>query len=150
MSWKLSRTVLRGAVGGNADCLLDPKEGKPPKQPYAFEVSSGGLFAFAGLWDAWKDAEGHWLQSFAIVTTEANELMVPIHPRMPVILHARDYDRWLAREETERLPIYLLRPFESEEMEVYEANVKVGNIRNNGPEMMRVAANAAEAGDLPL
>lgn len=75
MSWKLSRTVLRGAVGGNADCLLDPKEGKPPKQPYAFELSSGGVFAFAGLWDAWKDKDGHWLQSFSIVTTEANELM---------------------------------------------------------------------------
>lgn len=44
----------------------------------------------------------------------------------------------------------LLRPFESEEMEVYEANLKVGNIRNNGPEMMRAAAKAAEAGDLPL
>lgn len=39
--------------------------------------------------EAWKDREGHWLQSFAIVTTEANELMAPIHLRMPVILHAR-------------------------------------------------------------
>ncbi len=87
VSWKLSRTVLRGAVGGNADCLLDPKEGKPPKQPYAFELSSGGIFAFAGLWDAWRDKDGHWLQSFAIVTTEANELMSRIHSRMPVILH---------------------------------------------------------------
>ena len=46
MSWKLSRTVLRGAVGGNADCLLDPKEGKPPKQPYAFQLLSGNLFVF--------------------------------------------------------------------------------------------------------
>jgi putative SOS response-associated peptidase YedK len=90
------------------------------------------------LWDAWKDKEGHWLQSFAIVTTEANELMSRIHPRMPVILHARDYDRWLDREETDRLPLDLLRPYESEEMEVYEANPKVGNIRNNGPEMMRL------------
>ena len=127
-----------------------PKEGKPPKQPYAFEMANGNLFAFAGLWDAWKDAEGHWLQSFAIVTTEANELMSRIHPRMPVILHARDYDRWLDREETERLPLDLLRPLESEEMEVYEANPKVNNVRNNGPEMMKAAARAAEAGELPL
>jgi len=76
VSWKLSRTVLRGAVGGNADCLLDEKAAKPPKQPYAFELANGGLLGFAGLWDAWKDQAGHWLQSFAIVTTEANELMV--------------------------------------------------------------------------
>jgi putative SOS response-associated peptidase YedK len=150
VSWKLSRTVLRGAVGGNTDCLLDPKEGKPPKQPYAFELSNGSAFALAGLWDARKDKEGHWLQSFAIVTTEANELMSRIHPRMPVILHARDYDRWLDREETDRLPLDLLRPYESEEMEVYEANPKVGNVRNNGPEMMRAAAKAAEDGELPL
>jgi len=127
-----------------------PKEGAPPKQPYAFEISNGNLFAFAGLWDAWKDKDGHWLQSFAIVTTEANELMSRIHPRMPVILHSRDYDRWLDREETERLPLDLLKPYESGEMEMYEANSKVGNVRNNGPEMLKKALNAAESGKLPL
>ena len=52
-----------------------PKAGKPPKQPYSFELANGNLMGFASLWDAWKDAQGHWLQSFAIVTTEANELM---------------------------------------------------------------------------
>lgn len=64
-----------------------------PKQPYAFELQNGNLFTFAGLWDGWKDPQGHWLQSFAIVTTEANDLMSRIHPRMLVILHQRDYDR---------------------------------------------------------
>ena len=80
----------------------------------------------------------------------SDELISRIHPRMPVILHTRDYDRWLDREETERLPLDLLRPFESEAMEIYEANPKVNNVRNNGPEMMRIAARAAEDGDLPL
>jgi putative SOS response-associated peptidase YedK len=127
-----------------------PREGQKPKQPYAFELSNGNPFAFAGLWDAWKDKGGRWLQSFAIVTTEANELMARIHPRMPVILHARDYDRWLDREETERLPLDLLRPLESEEMEMYEANPKVNNVRNNGPEMLKQAIVAAESGELPL
>jgi putative SOS response-associated peptidase YedK len=69
---------------------------------------------------------------------------------MPVILHARDYDRWLDREETERLPLDLLRPFESEAMEMHEADMKVGNIRNNGPELLRKAVDAAESGTLPL
>ena len=127
-----------------------PKQGKPPKQPYLFELANGNPLAFAGLWDAWKDKDGHWLQSFAIVTTEANELLGRIHPRMPVILHACDYDRWLDRKETERLPLDLLRPFESEEMEASEANPLVNNVRNNGPEMMRAAAKAAEDGELPL
>ena len=53
---------------------------------------------------------------FAIVTTEANELISRIHPRIPVILHPREYDRWLDREETDRLPLDLLLPYESEEM----------------------------------
>ena len=127
-----------------------PKDGKPPKQPYAFELANAKPFGFAGLWDAWKDGDGHWLQSFAIVTTEANELLARIHPRMPVILHERDYDRWIDREEVERLPLDLLRPFESEEMEVYEANPQVNSVRNTGPAMMRAAERAAEDGELPL
>jgi putative SOS response-associated peptidase YedK len=63
--------------------------------PYSFELANGKPMGFAGLCDAWKDKHGYWLQSFAIVTTEANELMARIHSRMPCILHPRDYDRWL-------------------------------------------------------
>ena len=116
------------------------------KQPYVFELANGSPLGFAGLWDAWKDKDGHWPQSFAIVTTEANELMCRIHPRMPAILHPRDYDRWLDREETERLPLDLLRLLESDEMEMFAANPKVGNVRNNGPELIRAAARAAADG----
>lgn len=106
------------------------------KQPYAFTVADEPLFAFAGLWDAWKDAQGQWLQSFTIVTTEANELMAQVHTRMPVILQAKDYDRWLSREVTEQPPADLLRPFDTEAMEMVAANPMVGNVRNNGPEML--------------
>ena len=58
---------------------------------------------------------------------------------MPVILHSRDFDRWLSREETEQPPIDLLRPFESQGMEMSPANQLVGNVRNNGPEMLNSA-----------
>jgi putative SOS response-associated peptidase YedK len=109
------------------------------RQPYAFTVPDASLFAFAGLWDAWKDGQGHWLQSFSIVTTEANELVASVHNRMPVILHQRDYDRWLSREVTDQPPTDLLRPFESEDMEMRPANPLVGNVRNNGPEMLNSA-----------
>ena len=109
------------------------------KQPFAFSVAGNSMFAFAGLWDAWKDAQGHWLQSFSIVTTSANELMASVHTRMPVILHQRDYDRWLSREITEQPPINLMRPFESEDMNVNPANPLVGNVKNNGPEMLNSA-----------
>ena len=104
------------------------------------------MFAFAGVWDAWKDAEGHWLQSFAIVTTVANELMARIHDRMPVILEPRDYDRWLDRGIPEQQPVDLLRPYDAEEMEMHPANPAVGNVRNNGPEMLVCPETPGEQG----
>jgi putative SOS response-associated peptidase YedK len=110
---------------------------KGDKKPYAIDLANGGMFAFAGLWDGWKDKDGRWLQSYAIVTTAANELMAPFHDRMPVILRPRDYDRWMQREESEQPPIDLLRPFDADEMEMHPANPAVGNYRNNGPEMLR-------------
>jgi putative SOS response-associated peptidase YedK len=109
------------------------------KKPFAITLTDSSLFAFAGLWDAWKDPDGGWLQSFSIVTTQANEMMSAVHTRMPVILHRRDYDHWLSREVTEQPPLDLLRPFESEEMQMSPANQGVGNVRNNGPEMLNSA-----------
>ncbi|MGI4758577.1 MAG: SOS response-associated peptidase family protein [Janthinobacterium lividum] len=74
--------------------------------------------------------------------------MSRVHPRMPVILNPRD--RWLDRKQIEQLPMDLLRPLDSDEMEMFEANPKVGNVRNNGPELLRAAVAAAEDGALPL
>lgn len=106
------------------------------KQPYRFEMASGKMFAFAGLWDAWKDpVHNEWLQSFTIITTTPNELTAQVHNRMPVILAERHYDRWLARDDA-RLPLYLLRPYPTDEMEAHEADKDVGNVRNNSPELL--------------
>ena len=71
------------------------------KQPYRFTMNTGEPFAFAGLWDAWKEPSGGWLISYAIITTDANEVMQPVHNRMPVILKPADYDRWLSRDESD-------------------------------------------------
>jgi putative SOS response-associated peptidase YedK len=65
--------------------------------------------------------------------------MTKIHDRMPVILHERDYDRWLSDYDESRPPIDLLRPFESEGMSMTPANRLVGNVKNNGPEMLNSA-----------
>jgi putative SOS response-associated peptidase YedK len=80
-------------------------------------LDGGKPFAFAGLWGAWKNpATDGWLQSYTIITTDPNELMESIHTRMPVILHPKDYDRWLSREETDQPPVDLLRPYEADKM----------------------------------
>ncbi len=108
------------------------------RQPFAFRMKDDAPFAFAGLWDAWKAPDGSWLQSFSIITTDANELMAPVHTRMPVILHPRDYDRWLERE-SDHPPIDLLRPYEAEMMASAPCSQKVSNVRNNGPELLNSA-----------
>jgi putative SOS response-associated peptidase YedK len=119
-------------VGGK----MAPKTSQE-KIPYAFNLADGKMMAFAGLWDAWKDsANGQWLQSYTIITTDANELMAPVHDRMPVILRPRDFARWIDREPTERPPFDLLRPFPADEMEAFEVSKDVGNVRNNSPELL--------------
>ena len=105
------------------------------RQAYAISLRQDGPFAFAGLWDAWKSSDGAWLQSFSIVTTEANELMAQVHTRMPVIVASSNYDRWLERD-AERPPSDLLRPYDAEAMQASPCNPLVGNVRNNGPDML--------------
>jgi putative SOS response-associated peptidase YedK len=118
---------------------------KPTKQPFAISLKSGEPMALAGLWDAWKEPKktvqdvDTWLQSFAIITTEANEIMSSIHNRMPVILPEHDWKRWLDRDIEAPPPIDLLRPFDSDAMQTDACNPLVGNVRNNGPEMLNSA-----------
>jgi putative SOS response-associated peptidase YedK len=109
---------------------------KKSKQPWTIELVDGNLFAFAGLWDRWKDkATGQPLETYTIITTDPNELLEPIHNRMPVILSPQDYSRWLDPGEPSQLPIDLLRPYPAEEMRAWKVSAAVGNVRNNGPEL---------------
>jgi putative SOS response-associated peptidase YedK len=113
---------------------------KSDRKPFAFDLTNGNMMAMAGLWDAWKNpANGEWLQTFTIIVTEPNELMAPVHNRMPVILRPRDFDRWLSRDEAQRPPIDLLRTFPADEMESFEVSQDVGNVRNNSPELLNRA-----------
>jgi putative SOS response-associated peptidase YedK len=65
------------------------------KQPYCFEVNEGELFAFAGLWDGWKDSSGQWVKTCSTLTTTPNAVTAAVHDRMPVILDPDSYDLWL-------------------------------------------------------
>ncbi len=109
---------------------------KSDKAAFRFTVGDESIFGLAGLWDAWKAPDGSWLQSYTIITTDPNTVAEAVHNRMPAILHPRDYDEWLNREEVERPPVHLLQPFEAENMGVHSAHPKVGNVRNQGMEML--------------
>ncbi|HEX4004966.1 MAG TPA: SOS response-associated peptidase [Acidobacteriaceae bacterium] len=108
------------------------KQDAKTKQPWALGLSDGGPFAFAGLWERWKDKTTQQpLETYTILTTESNELTATIHNRMPVILTPRDYDRWLVPDDPARLPVDLLRPCPAEEMTMWKVGSAVGNVRNN-------------------
>jgi putative SOS response-associated peptidase YedK len=113
------------------------KTGEKTKQPFAIGMKDHGIFAFAGLWETWTDkSSGHVLETYTIITTDPNELMEKIHTRMPVILHQRDYERWMAPTDPAHLPVDLLRPYPAEEMTAWKVDNAVGNVRNNRPELV--------------
>ena len=92
------------------DTLFGPEETAKPakkkaveaKKPYAFTLANDEPFAFAGLWDVWKDPAGTPLESYTIITTTPNELTATVHNRMPVILRPQDYDLWLSHPPVEK------------------------------------------------
>jgi putative SOS response-associated peptidase YedK len=79
---------------------------------------------------------GTGLQSFSVITVEANTAMRSYHDRMPAILHPRDYGEWLNRSEVERPPTHLLRPFPETTLLIHAANPKVGNVRNQDIDLL--------------
>ncbi|MEO1393784.1 MAG: SOS response-associated peptidase [Cyanobacteria bacterium J06634_5] len=121
------------------------REGKQ-KQPYYIQVTQQdkpSLFGFAGLWEKWEGSEGSYLETCTILTTEPNELMSPIHNRMPVIIHPDDYDLWLdsALQDGQHLQ-HLLRPYDAEEMQRYPVSKTVNNARNETPECIEPMSEA--------
>jgi putative SOS response-associated peptidase YedK len=104
------------------------------KQPIYITPANGGAFALAGLWESWQGADGSELETCTIVTTTPNELMTPIHNRMPVIVAPEDYDTWLASEPEPSLGLHLIRPYPSELMRVTAVSTYVNNPRHEGPQ----------------
>jgi putative SOS response-associated peptidase YedK len=80
------------------------------KQPYAVEAADGGLIAFAGLWETWHGTDGSEIDTAAIVTTDANRLLLPIHERMPVVVEPGDFEAWLSPRTTQAEALALLKP----------------------------------------
>jgi putative SOS response-associated peptidase YedK len=114
------------------------QENKKQKQPYYFRLNDGQPFAFAGLWEQWEDVSGEAIDSCTLLTTDANELMRPVHNRMPVILNPKDYERWLDPEvkEPEQLQP-LLRPYSTQEMLAYPVSTAVNKPSNDNAECIK-------------
>lgn len=102
------------------------------KQPYYFQLADKQPFAFAGLWEHWQ-GNGAVVETCTILTTQANELLQPIHDRMPVILAPKDYDRWLEPTVTPEHQA-LLRPYDADLMQGYRVSHLVNRATNESPD----------------
>jgi putative SOS response-associated peptidase YedK len=107
------------------------KKGKA-KQPYCFEVNNGKLFAFAGIWDRWKNPSGDIVETCSILTTTPNAVTSAVHDRMPVILDPEGYDLWLdPGMKNVNVASELLKPFDARSMRCYPVATRVNHVAND-------------------
>jgi putative SOS response-associated peptidase YedK len=105
------------------------------KQPYCFEVGRGELFAFAGIWDRWKDQNGSWVKTCSILTTTPNAVTSSVHDRMPVIVDPDCYDLWLDPGMHDvRAVSDMLKPFDARLMRCYPVSSRVNHVANDDEE----------------
>lgn len=114
------------------------------KQPFCIRRRDGEILGLAGLWEHWQSADGGEIESCTILTTQANAMMLPLHDRMPVILAAQDYARWMDASMQEPAHVLdLLRPCPADWLEAYRVSTFVNSPRNEGER----CAQQIESGD---
>ncbi|WP_134701532.1 SOS response-associated peptidase [Ammoniphilus sp. YIM 78166] len=117
-----------------ADGFYEWKVTGEGKQPVRILLKDEQVFSMAGLYDTWLNSEGQKVHSCTVITTQANDLISPIHHRMPVILKPEEEAIWLDRDiqDNKRLS-GLLQSFHPDQMKVYPVSPDVGNVKNDHP-----------------
>ena len=114
-----------------ANGFFEWKKSESGKIPFYVQLKAKELFAFAGLWDIWTDSSGNNVISFSIITTHANDMIRPIHERMPVILPKASEKAWLERPDKS-----LLKPAREDMISANQVSTKVNSPLNNSPEIL--------------
>jgi putative SOS response-associated peptidase YedK len=120
-----------------ADGFYEWKHAGGRKQPYYVRMRDGGMFAFAGIWEIWKGEGGDPIESCALLTTGPNELLEPIHDRMPVIIPPGGYDLWLSpmvHDPSALIPFFA--PYPAGEMTAYPVRTLVNNPKMDEPALI--------------
>lgn len=128
-----------------ADGFYEWRKQSGKKQPFYFRLKNGSLFAFAGLWEHWHDSEDNRLETCTILTTEANQTVAQVHDRMPVILHADHYDRWLDPLQPSESLQSLLRAYDDDLMTAYPVGLTVNSPWNETPDCTAPLVKPIEA-----
>ena len=121
-----------------ADGFYEWQKLERKKQPFYIHLRDRVPFGLAGLWECWERGGDEAIESCTIITTEPNEVVAPLHNRMPVILHRKDYDVWLDPENrrTEELAS-LLRPYPPDQMAAYAVSTRVNKPSTDTPECIK-------------
>lgn len=120
-----------------ADGFFEWQKTDHGKVPYRILLKDEDTFSFAGLWDEWLDkSTGELLHTYTIITTEANDLVKPIHDRMPVILSPEAEELWLDSHESQEELLSLLKPYDADQMKAYPVSPLVNAAQNNVPEIL--------------
>ena len=119
------------------DGFYEWKDAKPRKVPHFIRMKNREPFALAGVWDKWEQPGKESVYSFALITTEPNDVVAKIHDRMPVIIPRSKYDTWLdpAIQDVAVLQP-LLAPYPPEWMEAYQVGFEVNDPKNNTPDLI--------------
>jgi len=118
-----------------ADAFYEWKKNGKVKTPFCFTMADDSIFAFAGIWDSWRNPEGKAIETCSIITTTPNTLLADIHDRMPVILPDDVYDQWLDPGfQKSDASGDLLKPFDPNLMRRYEVSNRVNLVKNDAPE----------------
>jgi putative SOS response-associated peptidase YedK len=121
------------------------------RQPYAIARAKDRHTVMAGLWEEWRSEKGERIRTVTIITTQSNSLIKLLHDRMPVILAEEDWPKWLGEvPATEEELKALLKPYPSDQMELWPVDKRVGNVKNDGPELVRPLQLGESQGALPL
>lgn len=139
-----TRPAFRGAWMAGRRCLVIADAyyewRTPDKQPFAVALANLGPMTFAGLWDSWCDPQTKGdkpLKSFAILTTAANALLTPLHDRMPVLLTPNHWPAWLGETAADEHELRgMLRPYPDAAMTIWPVDRRIGNTRNDGPDLL--------------
>ena len=117
-----------------ADGFYEWSKGGKEKTPFLFSMADDSIFAFAGIWDRWRDPNQAPMETCSIITTSANTLLSGIHDRMPVILKRDHYDLWLdpGFKKVEDL-LDLLEPFPADAMRHHRVSTRVNSVKNDDP-----------------
>ena len=111
--------------------------GEKRKQPYYIYHSEGEILAMAGLWERWSSEDGAMLDSCTILTTRANEVLQPVHDRMPVFLHGSDFESWLNATEADTTSLSkLFEPYPADALRRHPVSTLVNSPKNDGPELL--------------